>query len=85
MLGAGGRTLAAGRPRQNIAPGSGFARSTSTEVIAMIPVTVTFHGMRQSDRIEADIVRRARRLDRCSDRIEDVQLRHGTIVCRGHL
>jgi ribosome-associated translation inhibitor RaiA len=35
----------------------------------MIPVTVTFHGMRQSDRIEADIVRRARRLDRSSDRI----------------
>ena len=35
----------------------------------MIPVTVTFHGMQQSDRIEADIVRRARRLDRCSSRI----------------
>jgi ribosome-associated translation inhibitor RaiA len=35
----------------------------------MIPVTVTFHGMRQSDRMEADIVRRARRLDTCSDRI----------------
>ena len=35
----------------------------------MIPVTVTFHGMRQSDRIETDIVRRARRLGRCADRI----------------
>ena len=35
----------------------------------MIPVTVTFHGMRQSDRLEADIVRRARRLEHCGARI----------------